>query len=155
MTTTETFLTPETAQALTRKLRPEHGRVHAEVRDGRIHFVGSPTGEHSLSISASTEERVVAHWQGYAESAYRRGGACARREEESIAARLAVGDEVAFIRGMFGYWHGTVEHLGQRKTGNRVPFAIVRFRRVNGSIGRLRVEIPDLTLTRRAAAKEK
>ena len=40
-------------------------------KEDSIQFTGSPTGGHSLDVSASTKARIDAHWEGYCETASR------------------------------------------------------------------------------------
>jgi len=40
----------------------------ATLRGDRVHFTGSPTGDHSISADSSSG-RVMAHWKGYLEIA--------------------------------------------------------------------------------------
>jgi hypothetical protein len=70
-------LNADTARVLASKLvheeTPKGLGIHIE--GDRIRFLGGATGEHSLAIGASTEERVRAHWAGYVENAAAAKGA--------------------------------------------------------------------------------
>lgn len=44
-------------------------RVEGEGRDGQIVFAGGSSGEHSIFLSVSSQERIHAHWNGYLKSA--------------------------------------------------------------------------------------
>lgn len=127
-TTTEIQMTLSAAQALAAKLTARSATCRATVQDTqhgpRIVFTGSPTGEHSLSIWGSSEERILAHWEGYT----------------GRPAAVSVGSRVLFTRGMFGTWRGTVKHVGHRRTsyGARPVCYLVSFTRRNGTAGTLR-----------------
>lgn len=81
-------------------------------RNDRLVFMGGPRGEHSISVSGSSPERVLAHWEGYVENA-------------GMKVRPKAGDPVQFFSGsassMGGYRNGRVERVGRTR-------ALIRFR---------------------------
>jgi hypothetical protein len=104
--------------------------LRAKVEGDRIVFEGGKFGSHSLAIDVSTEERVLAHWEGYVEanglttapkvgqrvsfpsaSAWRAGGF-------RVGTVEAVGPKRARIAYVFG-------HGGKAKT--TIPIAKLRF----------------------------
>lgn len=104
--------------------------ISERLRDDRIVFMGGPRGAHSLSVSASSPERVLAHWEGYVEAA-------------GMKARPEVGQSAQFFSGsasrMGGYRNARVVRVGRTrallhfkyKTGREsevwVPFSNMRF----------------------------
>lgn len=105
--------------------------IPERLRNDRIVFMGGPRGEHSLAISASSPERVLAHWEGYVENA-------------GMKVRPKPGDPVQFFSAsassMGGYRNARVVRVGRTRallhfryktTGREaevwVPFSNMRF----------------------------
>lgn len=51
-----------------RAVRADGAPLSSHVEEGRIAFVGGSRGDHSIALSASDEDRVRAHWEGYVEA---------------------------------------------------------------------------------------
>jgi len=72
--------------------------------EDRLVFAGAETGEYSLDLSVSSEERCKAHWEGYLET-------------NGIRCAPAVGEWIIFPSGSdpTGYRHGRVLKVGPRR----------------------------------------
>jgi hypothetical protein len=49
-------------------LASDNPKLYAMVDGDKITFTGGKHGEHSLSLMASTDERILVHWAGYCEN---------------------------------------------------------------------------------------
>lgn len=109
-------------------------RHDASAREDRICFLRYGAVEHSLSVLASDEARVWAHFNGFV------------GDRPDTLPRE--GERVTFRRGMHGLWDGTVTHVGTHKATHahapgRVYF-VLRFKKRNGDVGTYRCEPFDL-----------
>jgi hypothetical protein len=114
--------------------------VTVEVRDDvaagepRICFLRYGTVEHSLSVGASDEARVWAHFNGFVGD-----------RPDTLPRK---GERVAFRRGMHGLWSGIVTHVGAHKaTHKHAPgrvYFVLSFHKRNGAVGTYRCETFDL-----------
>ena len=59
-------------------------RLDCYIQGDRIHFTGSPTGEHSIEYkpSAGFTQRAEAHWEGYVANAARATCQCWKCREK-------------------------------------------------------------------------
>jgi len=97
------------------RIQREYWRKAAFVIDGkarwdyehpeRVVFSGAASGEHSIDLTASSVERVRAHWAGYLET-------------NRIRMVPVVGEFVTFPSGSHpsGFRHGRVTKVGPRRT---------------------------------------
>lgn len=144
-------MTNETARSLAADLSFLAGRraqanshrkawgVTVEVRhddsanEDRICFLRYGRVEHSLSVLASDEARVWAHFNGFV------------GDRPDTLPRE--GERVNFRRGMHGLWTGTVTHVGAHKASHSRPgrvYFVLSFRKRNGAVGTYRCETFDL-----------
>jgi len=118
----------EAAQLVTELNATAAGAIRAQLDGAHISFVGGSHGAHSLSITASSRERVMIHWAGYLENNGLRapwpslGGKVPERP-------LQAGDRVLFpsASSSSGYRVGRIE----RVTRTRVLIAY-RFKYQHG-----------------------
>jgi hypothetical protein len=76
---------PQDAANLARRLDERNHEVRVFIEGDRIAFAGA-TGGHDLDIACSSEERVVAHWEGFCEC-------------QPGARRAEVAKQVAWLNG--------------------------------------------------------
>jgi hypothetical protein len=112
----------ELSYDLRRQTRGGH-RLRADVKGGRIVFSGGNRGTHSIDIGASSQARVLAHWEGYCEN-------------NGMPVPLE-GEKIRFVGGTGTIYTGNVIKVGSKRV-------TVDFRYKHGGSGTANIPFSDI-----------